>query len=348
MTEANEVPTNPPGQDKKVVFAPHNIGLISMWVLATILLLTMLITGVRTTGQYRAERNIIQLLYVVALTWYLFQKGPSLTKLPALHPPLPPGLNIKKLIPVLIIALLFLAEFTGQVKDVVRPLTLPATIWIVIAWRREIRLTVIVPGLIITLIALFAGLPFYQHQYFGRGAFIIFLAFVTPMFVAGGLLSKRTTLGGSQLFGLNLKQAILSFLGGFVLFIPLGLANAASGSPGPRMTWVNNWWIPFSLPWFSGIVEETMWRLFLISLVYFLLRPLFNKQPAIAVTCAVLFSAILFGLVHSGSFLDRFLITGMLYGFPLAIIFAMRDWEHAVGGHYMINMIPTLMVLLGA
>ena len=49
---------------------------------------------------------------------------------------------------------------------------------------------------------------------------------------------------------------------------------------------------------------------------------------------------------HGGTLLERFLITGLLYGLPMAVIFARRDWEHAVGAHYMINMMPTLMVFL--
>jgi membrane protease YdiL (CAAX protease family) len=72
----------------------------------------------------------------------------------------------------------------------------------------------------------------------------------------------------------------------------------------------------------------------------------FSKRPVIAVVCAVLFSAIPFGLGHGGTFLENLLITGLLYGLPMAVIFVRRDWEHAVGAHYMINMIPTLMVFL--
>jgi len=75
----------------------------------------------------------------------------------------------------------------------------------------------------------------------------------------------------------------------------------------------------------------------LVSLCYFLLRPAFSKRPAIAIVCAVFFSAITFGLGHGGTLLESLLITGLLYGLPMAVIFARRDWEHAVGAHYMIN-----------
>jgi len=99
------------------------------------------------------------------------------------------------------------------------------------------------------------------------------------------------------------------------------------------------------MPWFSGIVEEIWFRLFLVSLIYFLLRPAFRKTPTLAAVLAMLFSAITFGMGHDGSLFDRVVITGLLYGLPLAVIFSKRDYEHAVGGHYMINMIPTIMAL---
>ena len=66
---------------------------------------------------------------------------------------------------------------------------------------------------------------------------------------------------------------------------------------------------------------------------------------AVAVIAAVLFSGITFGLGH-GRTLERLLTTGLLYGVPMAAMFARRDWEHAVGAHYMVNMIPWVMVYL--
>ena len=175
--------------------------------------------------------------------------------------------------------------------------------------------------------------------------FVVLLAFVPLMFVAGGLLFQRTGLGGSQVHAGRYGKALASFLWGCLLFVPLGLINAAGGSPGSGITWVTCSWMPLSLPWFSGIAEETWFRLFLVSLCYLLLRPAFSKRPAFAVVSAVLFSAITFGLGH-GRTLDRFLTTGLLYGLPMAVVFVRRDWEHAVGAHYMINMIPWVMVFV--
>jgi hypothetical protein len=343
MIEESEAPIIPPGLDKRVLFTPHGIALITMWLLTTVSLVVMLFSGVRNTDQFRVERDILQIAYVLALFWYLVRTGPSVEQLPDISPLILPKLKIGKLIPVIFIALLFMAEYSGQ--GILFPLLMLATIWILIVWRREIRFPAVLLGLGVTIIAFLAGLPFYQNQYYTKVVFIVFLVFVMPMFVAGGLLSKRIGLVGSQLFAGQYRKAVVSFLWGCLLFIPLGLTNAAAGSPGPWMTWVNRWWIPLSLPWFSGIVEEAWWRLFLVSLCYFLLRAAFRKRPAIPLVCAMLFSAIIFGLGHGGTLTEN-LITGLLYGLPMAAIFARRDWEHAVGAHYMINMIPTLMVFL--
>lgn len=346
MTEEAKTPVTLPELSKRVPFAPHTIGLIITWLLTTVFLVLMLFGGVRNTGRFRLERDFLQVAYVLALFWYLIRTGPPIEELPDSSPLVRPKSRLRRLIPVIVIALLFLAELSGQGEGIVELLLMPAAVWILIVWRREIGFPVILLGLAIATIAFLGGLPSYRNQAFGQVAFIVFLVFVIPMFVAGGLLSKRTGLRGSQLYVGRYKKAVASFVWGCLLFVPLGLTNAAAGSPGFPMTWVNRWWIPLSQPWFSGIVEEAWWRLFTVSLCYFLLRPAFRKRPAIPLVCAMLFSAIIFGLGHAGTFQERLLMTGLLYGLPLSVTFARRDWEHAVGAHYMINMIPTLMVFL--
>ena len=330
--------------DRGALFTPHGIALIVMWFLAAGSVVVMLLYGVRNTGQLHVERFILQAAYVLALFWYLIRTGPSLRQMPDLSPILLPELRIGKAIPAVAIALLLVAECLGQ--GLLLPLLMLATIWVLIAWRREISLAPILLGLTLALIAFLGGLPFYQNQSIGKVGFIGLLAFVMPMFVAGSLLHSRTGLGGSQLYAGRYRKAMVSFLWGCLLFIPLGLTNAAAGSPSMLMTWVTRWWIPLSQPLFSGIAEEAWFRLFLAGLCYFLLRPALSKRPAIAVVSALLFSAITFGLGDGGTLLENLLVTGLLYGLPMAAIFARRDREHAVGAHYMINMVPTLMVFL--
>jgi hypothetical protein len=200
------------------------------------------------------------------------------------------------------------------------------------------------PALALTALAFLGGLPFWKHGLISKGTFIFYLVLLPIAFVAGGLLHKRTGLGGSPLYAGQYKKVLVSFLWGCLIFAPLGLINAAGGSPGSGITWVNRAWMPFTL-WFSAMTEEAFYRFFLVGLCYLLLRPALRRHPALAVGCATLCSATVFGLVH-GYTLDRFLITGLLYGLPMAVAFASRDWEHAFSAHYMTNMIPWLMVFL--
>jgi hypothetical protein len=326
------------------MYTPHHIAFFTMWIITTVSLGAMLLNGVRSNFQFYQERNILHVGYILALFWYLIQTDSSIKQLSDVNPLLPSKLKIGKIIPVFVLIILFVSEFYDQ--GVIRPLLMLSTIWILIVWRREINLIPILTGLVVTIIAYFAGLPMWQNQSVGPFTFIGMLVFATPMFLASGLLYKRTGIGGSQLLNKQYSKAVLSFLSGCLIFLPIGLLNAAAGSS-YWITWVNRWLLPFSLPLFSGIVEEVWYRLFMVSLVYYSVRPVFNKVPVIAIVFSVLFSGVVFGLGHSGGLVDNFYL-GLLFGVPLAVLFVRRDWEYAVGAHYMINFIPWVMVFLEA
>lgn len=247
------------------------------------------------------------------------------------------------MVPVVAIVALF--AFSNEGLGFLILLTLVSTIWILVAWRRGMRWRVFALGLAVCGIAFLGGLPALRHSFVGMHLFVGLIAFTPLMFHAGVLLTERTSLGKSQLGVGQFREAIRSFLWGCLAFIPMGLMNAMEGSPGTGITWVTHWWMPFSLPWFSGIAEETWFRLLLVGLLYLLLRPSLEKHAGVAVLLAVLSSALIFGLGH-GRNLERLLSIGLLYGLPLAVIFVRRDWEHSVGAHYMINMGPWLMVYL--
>ena len=168
-----------------------------------------------------ANRYILQVAYVLALFWYLIRTGSSVKQLPDLSSLILPKLRIGKLIPVAIIALLLVADFSGQ--GIVLLLLMLATIWIMVVWRRKIELSLILIGPVITAIAFLGGLPFWQNQFVGQTVFIGLLVFVMPMFVACDLLHKRTGLGGSQLYLRQYGKAMWSFLLGCLLFVPFGL-----------------------------------------------------------------------------------------------------------------------------
>jgi hypothetical protein len=327
-------------------FTPHQIALIILWLVTTIAMTAMLMQGVRGTNRFSTVRYTLHAVYAVSLLWYLIRSGPSVNQLPELNPQVLPRWRYGAWIPVLGIALMFaLTIVSADGGAILRLLMMVVTGPILLAWRREIRLRSVVQGLTVALIAYLAGLQMANNGFISQSVLYLFPAFSFPMYIAGGLLFERTRLGGIQLLTGQYEQALKSVIWGGLLFVPLGLINAAGGSPGSNITWVTKWWMPLWLPWWSGIAEETWFRLFLVGLCFFFLRPAFHTRPALAVIAAVLFSGITFGLGH-GHTLERFLTTGLLYGVPYAVIFARRDWEHAVGAHYMVNMIPWMMVFL--
>jgi hypothetical protein len=346
MTNQSAPATVTSGSRIQSWFAPHQIVLIILWLVTTIAVTVMLFQGVRDTHGFSTTRTALHAGYVVALLWYLSWTGTSLNQLPDLHPQVLPRWRYSAWIPVLGIALMFaltiVSDYGVTILDL---LMMVASGSILLVWRREIRLRSVFQGLAVALIAFLAGLQMANNGFISQSVLYLFPAFSFPMYVAGGLLFERTRLGEIQLLTGQYWQSLKSVLWGALLFVPLGLINAAGGSPGSGITWVTKWWMPLWLPWFSGIAEETWFRLFLVGFCFFLLRPAFRSHPAVAVIATVLFSGITFGLGH-GYTLERFLITGLLYGVPMAAVFARRDWEHAVGAHYMINMIPWVLAFL--
>ncbi len=346
MSSQSAVSTSISDSRSRSWLAPHRIVLIVLWLVTAVTFVTMLWQDVRHTSRFSAARYTLHAGYVVALLWYLSRSGPSISQLPELRPLAFPRWRYGPWIPVLGIALMLaLTAIFDDGADILMLLMIVATVWIIVAWRREIGLRSVIQGVMVAAIALAAGLPMIKNGFIGETALYFLSILAAPMYIAGGLLINRTSLGGIQLLAKRYLPALRSFLWGCLLFVPLGLANAAGGSPGSNVTWVSEWWMPFSLPWFSGIAEETWFRLLLVGLCYLMLRPAFRKRPALAVLAAVLLSGTTFGLWH-GRTLERFLTTGLIYGVPMTVIFVRRDWEHSVGAHYVVNMIPWVMAFL--
>lgn len=326
--------------------APHRMVLIILWLVASAAMTAMLWQGVRETSQYGTIRDMLLAAYVAAMLWYLVRSGDCIDSLPEIRPWVFPGWRYGAWVPVWGMTLILaLAILSGAFQSIMLLSMLIAFIWIIVAWRRQINLPSVVQAVGLAAVAFAACLPLLKNGLISQHAGYLLTPLTALAYIAGGLLFKRTGLGGIQLLARQYFPALRSFLQGCLLFLPLGLANAAAGSPVSGFTWVREWWMPLWVPWWSGIVEETWFRLFLVGLVYWLLRPVSYERPALAVLAAILFSGVTFGLSH-GLTLDRFLTTGLLYGVPFATVFARRDWEHAIGAHYVVNLIPWLMVFL--
>lgn len=330
----------------RFICAPHRSVVGFMWLVSTVTMVTMLCYGIKSTGKYEAFRYMLHVGYVTSLLWFLIRTGSYRNRLPELKPQVLPRWKYGAWIPVLGILLLFaLTAISDDGVDILILFLMISCVWILLVWFRNIRIRTLVQGFTLALIAFFTGLVLVNNRFVGETVLYLLAGLSFPLYVAGGLLCQRTRLGGVQLLEARYGEAVKSLCWGGLLFIPLGLFNAAGGSPGSGITWVTKWWMPFTIPWFSGIAEEALFRLFLIGLCYFFLRPAFRRHPSVAVVIAVLFSATTFGLGHERT-LEKFVTTGLLYGLPMAVIFAKRDWEHAIGAHYMINMIPWTIVFL--
>ncbi len=127
-------------------------------------------------------------------------------------------------VPVLGIALLLvLTAVSDDGVDILMLLLIVATVWVLLAWRREIRLRSVLQGLVVALIAYLAGLPAANSGFVGQTTLSLLAALAAPMYVAGGLLFERTRLGGIQLLAGRYGVAVKSVLWGALLFVPLGL-----------------------------------------------------------------------------------------------------------------------------
>lgn len=281
---------------------------------------------------------LVHIAYVVALVWYLSRKGSSMECLPEVDPVILPRRRAGAWIQLFLVALVFVLIVSSEGgTDILFLSILVTTIWVLLAWWRKIRLLPVIQGVALGLLALLAGIPARNNGFVSDTVFFLIPGLVPFVYVAGGLFIDRTGLGGIQLRDEGLVKALKSFLRGCLLFVPLGLINVADGPASDDLSWVTEWWMPLSLPWLSGIGEEALFRLFLMGLCFFLLRPAFRSRPVLAVVATVLFSATVFGLGH-GRDLETLLTTGFLYGAPMAVVFARRDFEHALGAHYMINL----------
>jgi len=313
-----------------------------VWLATTITTIMILINGQAGSNRSIVIRQMLHVLYVVVLLWYLARTGPSFIQLPEGRIPVKLLSKIGAWLTVLGVAIFFLLTFFSA--NDVGPLilfSLIAFVPILLAWGRDLSFRLVLQGFAVAVIAYLAGSVMVNLGILSESLNMILSAFTVPFYITGGLLLKRTGLGGLQLLNRGIGPAVKSVCVGCLLFVPMGLFNAL-GDPMGDLSLIREWWMPFYLPWWSGINEEAWYRLYLLGLVYFMLRPAFHKYPGQAVVVAVFFSGIIFGVGH-GFTLDNFWTTGLLFGVPFAATFAKRDWEHAVGAHYMVNMIPALV-----
>ena len=87
---------------------PHKIALVIIWLATTIATTVILINGQAGTNRSSAFRQMLHVLYVVVLLWYLARTGPSFNQLPEGRVPVKLRSKIGAWLAVLGVAIFFL------------------------------------------------------------------------------------------------------------------------------------------------------------------------------------------------------------------------------------------------
>lgn len=284
--------------------------------------------------------GLLGLAYIVGLLWYLVERPPHAADLPDLPPDRLPGASYRRRLALILLALalLFVAAIPLHPLLVLMGAFALLSAWLSRQWRARLTRRLAALGLGAGGVVLAAQAAMGQSSPY----MLFYLGLIPLLFIAGGLLVDYSGLGRLSVAQSG-SAAARSAAWGAVLALPPALLNVMGGAQRAD-TWVDCWWRPVAAL-VPGIAEETWARLFLVSLVYVLLRPLTNDQPARAVRAAILVAAVTHGFAHLPTLALlgpgglSMLVSALLYGVPMGLLFVKRDFEHAVGYHFGIDLL---------
>jgi hypothetical protein len=243
---------------------------VIVWVVLTAVLSIMLYRGDRGNPEVQTNVVILGAVFTSVMVWYLSRTGPSAVVLPDLNPLAFPrlrfwgmlGLLVLSLLigPTLISILLIVSLYPVGGMDLINSVGGYLQPWMVLEallalvairaifmWHQRLTARLVVLGLAAGLIA---GAAQWVKVADSVDPFDIFWAvfqaiLVPPVFIAGGLLLAHTGIGRSRLLEGKPFSAVLGFLAGCVLYLPLALVNTVSGAHA-GYTWMDTVWKPLS------------------------------------------------------------------------------------------------------
>ena len=310
--------------------------LVILWLIACGIMIGALVSGQENLSGFGQLAGIA---FILVLMLCLGRSKPNAADFPDVEPSLFPKLRYSKMLLLIlgVLAILFLIGIVIHPWIVlVVALTLIA-IGIIVKQRQYLSLRLVIVGLIAGgLCLLLSGLSGRLDAYQG-----FYLACVPILFIGGSLLTEATSFAHVRSVEGSWRLAIKGFLWACVLAFPPALLNVSGGAQADDV-WVNQPWEPL-VALVPGIAEETWARLFMTTLIYALLRPTTNQRPTRALVAAVLIAALSHGLAHlPGEMLFspaalQMLMSGILFGVPMGLLFVKRDFEHAVGYHFFVD-----------
>jgi len=338
------------GNKVKIALSSHSGTLLAvLWATSALGACVRLCLGARSTTTLGLLAGISCFLFIVALVWHLSQAEPSFSELPDMPPLITLGMDFHGTLGAIIVSLglLFVIGAVAHPYIALMVAFSSIAVWITLVWRRRLSLRLVSLGLGAGLVSCLVT------RYVGTGEpfqSVFHLVTIPLLFIGGGLLLEQTGLARVRLLDGRYALGLGGFAWACVLAFPPAYLNILGGS-NVRDAWVDRWWEPlYALV--PGIAEETMARLFLTTLCYALLRPVSNERPVRSVVAAVLIGSLTHGLAHLSAheILSpagvMMLLTGLLYGVPMAMLFIKRDLEHAVGYHFFIDFLRYLVALL--
>jgi membrane protease YdiL (CAAX protease family) len=215
--------------------------------------------------------------------------------------------------------------------------TIIISIWLLIRFRSKITRTFLVNGLIL------GGLSALAMYKFIPSSLVIFLI-ISSTFIVGSILNEKFPLTNILINQHSFRQALKSFAMGCLFATPMALSNLKDTITTHTFHWIDQFWQPI-LALGAGIMEETWMRLFIILFIYALISAKTTKKY-IPVITALLISSVFFGFGHSNYIsIQNCLSITILYGFPMGILLIKRDFETAIGYHFMIDFIGAIGAL---
>lgn len=137
------------------------------------------------------------------------------------------------------------------------------------------------------------------------------------------------------------SKLIKSILIGCLFALPMALSNLSDVMTTNPYKWINHFWQPI-LAFNFVLLEETLVRLFIMTIIYVLLISKTDKK-IIPVITAILISSLIFGLTHYPQIdIQNCINISVFYGLPLGVLLYKRDFETVVGYHFMINFVSAI------
>jgi len=175
-------------------------------------------------------------------------------------------------------------------------------------------------------------------------ALIAIFLIISSTFILGSVLNDRFPLTIILINQHSFVRVLKSFALGCLFSMPMALSNLNDSITTNALNWITQFWQPI-LALEAGIIEETWMRLFIIVFIYALISAKTTKKY-IPILTALIISSVFFGFGHSNyiSLQNCFSLT-ILYGLPMGILLIRRDFETAIGYHFMIDFVGAIGVL---